>query len=81
MCVWSAYAGKKQAAPILLDALKKTEGYRCILPMALTNGSEGYYPMRSAFDEGGYEARSSRYQGGVAEQIIADGQALLKELL
>jgi hypothetical protein len=49
--------------------------------MALTNGSEGYYPMRSAFDEGGYEARSSRYQGGVAEQIIADGQALLKELL
>ena len=24
--------------------LKKTEGYRCILPMALTNGSEGYYP-------------------------------------
>lgn len=61
--------------------LKKTEGYRCILPMALTNGSEGYYPMRSAFDEGGYEARSSRYQGGVAEQIIADGQALLKELL
>ena len=27
MCVWSAYAGKKQAAPILLEALKKTEGY------------------------------------------------------
>lgn len=27
MCVWSAYAGKKQAAPIILDALKKTEGY------------------------------------------------------
>lgn len=27
MCVWSAYAGKKQAAPILLDALKKTEGF------------------------------------------------------
>ena len=27
MCVRSANAGKKQAAPILLDALKKTEGY------------------------------------------------------
>lgn len=27
MCVWSAYAGKKQAAPIIMDALKKIEGY------------------------------------------------------
>ena len=27
MCVWSAYAGKKQAAPILLEAMKKTEGW------------------------------------------------------
>lgn len=27
MCVWSAYAGKKQAAPLMLDALKKTEGF------------------------------------------------------
>ena len=27
MCVWSAYAGKKEAAPLLLEALKKTEGY------------------------------------------------------
>ena len=26
MCVWSAYAGKKQAAPLMLEALKKTEG-------------------------------------------------------
>ena len=27
MCVWSAYAGKKQAAPIMLEALRKTEGF------------------------------------------------------
>ena len=27
MCVWSAYAGKKPAAPVLLEALKKTEGF------------------------------------------------------
>ena len=27
MCVWSAYAGRKQAAPIILEALKRTEGY------------------------------------------------------
>ena len=27
MCVWSAYAGKKQAAPIVYDGLRKIEGY------------------------------------------------------
>ena len=27
MCVWSAYAGKKQAAPIMLEAINKTEGF------------------------------------------------------
>ena len=61
-------------------ALKQTEGYRCILPMCLTNGSEGYFPMRSAFDEGGYEARSSKYTGGVAERIIEGGKTLLHAL-
>ena len=27
MCVWTAYAGKKQAAPVIMEALKKIEGY------------------------------------------------------
>lgn len=27
MCVWSAYAGKKQAAPLIFEALKRCEGY------------------------------------------------------
>lgn len=29
------------------------------MPCCLTNGSEGYFPMQEAYDEGGYEARSS----------------------
>lgn len=61
-------------------AIKESEGYRMILPMCLTNGSEGYYPMKSAFDEGGYEARSSKFKGGVAELIIDGGRQLLEEL-
>ncbi len=60
--------------------IKDTEGWSMILPCALTNGSEGYFPMKSAFDEGGYEARTSQYCGGVAEDIIAGGKALLNEL-
>ena len=61
-------------------AIKEAPGFRCILPMCLTNGSEGYYPMKSAFDEGGYEARSSKFKGGVAELIIDGGVKLLGKL-
>ena len=27
MCVWTAYTGRKQAAPVIMEALKKIEGY------------------------------------------------------
>ena len=60
--------------------IKDTEGWDMILPCALTNGSQGYFPMQSAYDEGGYEVRSSRYKAGVAESLIAGGKELLSEL-
>jgi hypothetical protein len=60
--------------------IKEAEGWDLVLPCALMNGYEGYFPMKSAFDEGGYEARTSRYKTGVAEKIIAGGKALLDEL-
>ena len=60
--------------------IKEAEGYRMIMPCALTNGNEGYFPMKSAFDEGGYEARTSRYKSGVAEAIVEGAKALLAEL-
>ena len=60
--------------------IKESAGWNIILPCALTNGSEGYFPMKSAFDEGGYEARSSSYCSGVGEAIIAGGKELLYEL-
>ena len=58
---------------------KDTPGWKAILPCALTNGYQGYFPMRSAFDEGGYEARSSNYVAGVAETLIAGAKELLGE--
>lgn len=60
--------------------IKKADGWKCIMPMCLTNGSEGYFPMKEAFDEGGYEARSSHFKGGVAETIIEGGVRILNEL-
>ena len=60
--------------------IKESRAFALTLPCALVNGSEGYFPMQSAFDEGGYEARTSRFKAGVAENIIKEGKALLEEL-
>ena len=60
--------------------IKDTEGWSMILPCCLTNGCEGYFPMKEAFDEGGYEARSSHFKSGVAENIIAGAKCMLNEL-
>ncbi|NLF51588.1 MAG: hypothetical protein GX577_10665, partial [Leptolinea sp.] len=47
------------------------------LPSGLTNGDEYYFPMAEAYDEGGYEARSSAYKKGVAEALIEAAIELL----
>ena len=60
--------------------LKKAEGWDLVLPCCLTNGSEGYFPMQDSYDEGGYEARSSRFKAGTAEILIKEGTALLDSL-
>ncbi len=61
-------------------ALKETPGYKMILPVCSANGKEGYFPMMQAYNEGGYEARSSNFKAGVAEKLIDEGTALLKKL-
>ena len=60
--------------------IKDTEGWDMIMPCSFVGGSHGYFPMMSAYDEGGYEARSSNFKAGVAEGIIKGGKELLAEL-
>jgi hypothetical protein len=60
--------------------LKETEGWDLVIPSCLTNGDIGYFPMMDAYIEGGYEAGSSPFKAGTAEQIISEGQALLSQL-
>jgi hypothetical protein len=60
--------------------LKKAKGYKMILPCCLTNASQGYFPMKDSYDEGGYEARSSIFKAGVAEIIIEEGVKILEQL-
>lgn len=61
-------------------ALKDNADYGLVIPCCLTNGAEGYFPMREAYEQGGYEARSSIFKVGVAEIIIDEGKKLLQNL-
>ncbi|MBQ0146121.1 MAG: hypothetical protein KBS51_03275, partial [Lachnospiraceae bacterium] len=57
-----------------------TQGYENVMVTCITNGYMGYFPMKEAYDEGGYESRSSIFKSGVAELIIEAGKELLEEL-
>ena len=60
--------------------IKEAEGWDLVLPCGLTNDYVAYFPMQEAYDEGGYEARSSSLKAGVAELIINEGKQLLAQL-
>ena len=60
--------------------LKETPGWELVLPTCITNGYMSYFPMKDAYDEGGYEARSSSFKSGVAELIIEVGKDMLNHL-
>ena len=60
--------------------LKEAKGFEMVIPIGLANGYEGYFPMQDSYDEGGYEARSSNFKAGTAEQIIKEGKELIESL-
>ena len=61
-------------------ALKEAPDWDLVLPTCNTNAKEGYFPMMECYEEGGYEAGGSNYKAGVAEYVIENGLAMLKEL-
>ena len=60
-------------------AVKAQSPFRMTFCTCLTNGSCGYFPVASAYAEGGYEARSSVFASTVAADIVAGHAALLKD--
>lgn len=61
-------------------ALKECNKHEIVIPLGLSNGYEGYFPMKDSYDEGGYEARTSRFKAGTAEYLISEGINLLESL-
>jgi neutral ceramidase len=60
--------------------IKEDSPFKMTLVCCCANGYEGYFPVQSAYDEGGYEARGSRFKPGVAEAIIKGSVELLKRI-
>lgn len=61
-------------------AIKSNSKFTLTFPACAANGYEGYYPMLSAYNEGGYEARTARYVAGTAEMLIAASTEVVNAL-
>ena len=60
--------------------IKKGSSYALTIPCCLVNGTEGYFPMRDSYDEGGYEAVGSLFGPRTAELLIENGLKMLSQL-
>ena len=60
--------------------VKRESKFKMTIPTCTTNGSFGYLPEESAYAEGGYEQRSSRYAAGVGERLAKGIITTLAEL-
>ncbi len=54
--------------------------WKLVLPCAISNGYEGYFPSKSAYTEGGYEVRTSIFASNVADRIVEEGRSLLDQV-
>ena len=62
------------------ERIKAKGGFDLIMPCALTNGYEGYFPSKAAYSEGGYEARTSVFKDSVSEVIVDCAGKILEKL-
>lgn len=62
------------------EKIKAIGGFDLIMPCALTNGYEGYFPSKAAYLEGGYEARTSEFKDTVSDTVITTAEKILKKL-
>lgn len=59
---------------------RETSPFKAQFVMGLTHGYPDYFPMKDAFEVGGYERRSSPYKVGVGEIMAEGGKRFVKEL-
>lgn len=62
------------------EKIKAIGGFDLIMPCALTNGYEGYFPSKAAYAEGGYEARTSEFKDTISDTVVVTAGKILKKL-
>ena len=60
--------------------VKANSRFTLTMTACCANGYEGYYPVKSAFEEGGYEAATAKYRAGTAEKIMEGSTELVNGL-
>jgi hypothetical protein len=60
--------------------IRNTSPFTLQLISGITNGYEGYFPMRDAFEVNGYESRTSNFYAGIAETLADAGKELVAQL-
>jgi hypothetical protein len=60
--------------------IRETSPFAAQFISGITNGHEGYFPMKDAFAVNGYESRSSPFLAGVGETLAEAGKVLTAEL-
>ncbi len=62
------------------DAIRALAPDKFVVCAVCTNGYEGYFPTKEAFEQGGYEALSSLFTPSVEEEIISAVNGIFKSL-
>ncbi len=62
------------------QAIKAASPFPHTLVITHCNGAAGYLPIRSAYLEGGYEVRSSRFSPEAADYVIKETVRMLRDL-
>ena len=50
--------------------LKSRSPFAMTFPVCCANGQRDYFPIRSAYADGGYENAASRFKPGIAESLV-----------
>jgi hypothetical protein len=50
--------------------LKRRSPFAMTIPACCVNGQRGYFPIMSAYTDGGYENATSRFKAGTAERLV-----------
>jgi hypothetical protein len=50
--------------------LKRRSPFAMTIPACCVNGQRGYFPIKSAYTDGGYENATSRFKAGTAERLV-----------